>query len=129
MNKLDKINFIIKACNTNEITAYSIAKGTGLTAFGIDKILDGTTKNPRSVTLDAIIKYIEHRLSEEKLKLEEPAATYEKRKIEDIIAEKVIEKMLPYFTRIEVALAENLLDVDDIKEELKSLKKLVKTPN
>lgn len=40
------------------VTAYEIEKNTHLSAVGVQKIIDGVTKNPQKPSLDAIISYI-----------------------------------------------------------------------
>jgi len=41
------------------VTAYKINLGTGISANGVQKIIDGETKNPQERTLTSIISYIE----------------------------------------------------------------------
>lgn len=73
LSKHDVIKIVQKQCRDHDITAYQIAKNTDLSIRGIQKILDGSSKNPRDYTLDMIFKYIEDYLSP---KVEEPESVY-----------------------------------------------------
>jgi len=56
----EAVNFIKVKCAEMDITAYKINKATGISALGIQNILDGKTKKPRRETLDSILSYIEN---------------------------------------------------------------------
>lgn len=58
MSKIEDINFIKKTCESEDITAYKIANMTGLSSVGIQKILNGETKNPNSSTIKLILDYL-----------------------------------------------------------------------
>lgn len=60
MNKLKDLEFIRNYCKKSELTAYKIAKDTGLSSVGIQRILNGYILNPRKSTLDTIKKYIDN---------------------------------------------------------------------
>jgi len=49
---------IVETIKNNNITAYEIAKSTLLTEVGINKILNGTSQNPRKSTLKMLEEYI-----------------------------------------------------------------------
>jgi len=49
---------IVETIKNNNITAYEIAKNTLLTEVGINKILNGTSQNPRKSTLKMLEEYI-----------------------------------------------------------------------
>ena len=49
---------IIKEIKENGITAYKIAEKTSLTEVGINKILNGNSKNPRKETLKILEDFI-----------------------------------------------------------------------
>lgn len=74
LNKNEAIRIVQKQCRENDITAYQIAKNTDLSIRGIQKILDGNSKNPRDYTLQMIINYIEDYLLN---KTKEPEAIYD----------------------------------------------------
>lgn len=58
ITKEQKIEEIISFVKSNEITAYSIAKATGISEAGIGKILNKLSKNPRNITIDTIYKFL-----------------------------------------------------------------------
>jgi hypothetical protein len=58
--KQQKLNFILKYCNENEITAYEIGKSTGLNTSGIDRILKGMTENPNKSTVNLIYDFLKN---------------------------------------------------------------------
>lgn len=41
------------------LTTYEINKNTGISIFGLESILKGTTKKPRKATLDKILNYLD----------------------------------------------------------------------
>jgi phage repressor protein C with HTH and peptisase S24 domain len=49
---------IVKDIKSLGLTAYEIAKDTELTEVGINKIINGTSKNPREKTLEILENYI-----------------------------------------------------------------------
>ena len=53
--KLKKVKDLIKKYN---VTAYEIRKNTSLTAAGVQKIINGQSEKPLSVTLDTIYNYL-----------------------------------------------------------------------
>ena len=53
--KLKKVKDLIKKYN---VTAYEISKNTSLTAAGVQKIINGQSEKPLSVTLDTIYNYL-----------------------------------------------------------------------
>ena len=54
MKLIDIIDFIKK----NDITGYQIAQNTGLTEVGVNKILNGASKNPRKSTIDVLANFL-----------------------------------------------------------------------
>jgi phage repressor protein C with HTH and peptisase S24 domain len=56
----EAVNFIKEKCAEMDITAYKINKSTGVSALGIQNILDGKTKKPRTETVDTILSYLEN---------------------------------------------------------------------
>lgn len=54
----EKLKTIIKICEANNITAYEIGKNTNLTQAGVQRILNGEVKKPRTETVDTIYKYL-----------------------------------------------------------------------
>lgn len=53
--KLKKVKDLIKKYN---VTAYEISKNTHLTAVGVQKIINGQSEKPLSITLDTIYNYL-----------------------------------------------------------------------
>ncbi|MFL1896754.1 hypothetical protein ACJRPK_13695 [Aquimarina sp. 2-A2] len=58
MNKLERVNKIIEAMESQNIKAYEIAKHTSLTPKEIQKTKDKATENPRITTLNEIESYL-----------------------------------------------------------------------
>ncbi len=83
---------------------------------------DGSRKMPESTKklLDMILKYEIRGTTPEASRDQEPtdlAQPYKtKTTAEDIIADKVIEKLLPHFKEIENAIAEGLLSIEELKD-------------
>ena len=65
LNKTEKLNRILDIVRKKNISAYSIAKGTGISEAGIGKILNKSSKNPQKTTVDTIYRFL---FSEEKPK-------------------------------------------------------------
>lgn len=53
-----ELDQIIQEIKDKGLTGYKIAEETGLTEVGINKILNGTSKNPRKKTLDILSNYL-----------------------------------------------------------------------
>ncbi len=53
-----ELNEIIDFIKKNDITGYQIAQKTGLTEVGVNKILNGTSKNPRKSTLITLAEFL-----------------------------------------------------------------------
>lgn len=117
----------------HKVTAYQIGQGTNLSITGIQKILDGDTKNPRRSTLDSVLNFLEELDTQsEKGRLvakarfsvneDEPSKEKTSSKIEDIIADKVVKKLEPYFKNLETAMASNTLDLDDLLDRIEEIK-------
>ncbi len=62
----EKLKYIVCLCHKNDITAYEISKSKGLSASGIQRILNNEVKKPRNETLDIILDYIENKLTSSK---------------------------------------------------------------
>lgn len=52
------VEIIVKTIKDRGYTAYKIAENTNLTEVGINKILNGTSKNPRKSTLEILHNYL-----------------------------------------------------------------------
>lgn len=79
MNKLEKVEHIKKVCEEEDITAYKIAQETGLSAVGIQKILNSETKNPNNSTLTIIMDYLEEKVTGKDIgKIQESESVYSK---------------------------------------------------
>lgn len=77
LSKKQKLNFILEKVKEFEISGYEIGKKTGMSISGIERILNGTVKNPHENTLNAIIDYLENKvLGIETDKISEPAEMY-----------------------------------------------------
>ncbi len=79
MNKLEKVEHIKKVCEEEDITAYKIAQDTGLSAVGIQKILNSETKNPNNSTLSILMEYLEEKVTGKDIgKIQESESVYSK---------------------------------------------------
>lgn len=60
MDELRKLSLakVLKGIKENSLTAYEIAKETPLTEYGVQKIINGTTKSPKQETLDIILDFL-----------------------------------------------------------------------
>lgn len=77
LNKKEKLDFVLKNQKELKITANTIAKNTKLTEAGIQRIINGTSKNPQEDSLNQIIEFFEKKvLGSEINKVEETPATY-----------------------------------------------------
>lgn len=62
MDKRDELlEEALKLINKYNITAYDISQGTGISAVGIQKIINGESKRPLERTLEAITSYIKQK--------------------------------------------------------------------
>lgn len=79
MNKLEKVEHIKKVCEQEDITAYKIAQDTGLSAVGIQKILNSETKKPNNSTLSILMEYLEEKVTGKDIgKIQESESVYSK---------------------------------------------------
>jgi transcriptional regulator with XRE-family HTH domain len=83
MRKETFVNLIIETAKKNNITAYEIAKNTNLSTFGVQKILNGETKNPNSKTIQIILDFLENAIVGTNVKegVEEPSEMYSTKKL------------------------------------------------
>ncbi len=65
---IDRIKFVFKQI---KITAYEVAAETSLTEVGINKILNGQSKNPRKATLNILFTWLSNERGVSKLWLDE----------------------------------------------------------
>lgn len=74
---------LIDFIKEKQITGYQIAQSTDLTEVGINKILNGSSKNPRKSTIKTLVKFLHNNYGfyltkEDKLEfVEEPKSKYE----------------------------------------------------
>lgn len=95
MDKTIKINQIKNACIKHGITSYQIGKFTKISSYAAHKILMGETKNPNEATLDIILDYIKTKENSSLCELS----------IEERIADKVVERLLPHLLKIKTQLS------------------------
>ena len=86
MKKLD-LQDIINEIKHRNLTAYEISKELPISEVGINKILNGQSKNPRESTLILLRNYL---FNEKEIENKENPPTYG---IEDIVAKRVIDLM------------------------------------
>ena len=58
----EKLNLIVDLCEKHQITAYEIAKATGLSASGVQKILNNEIRKPHNKTLNSIREFVESKI-------------------------------------------------------------------
>ncbi len=58
LEKQEKLTKILDHIEKNNITAYSISQGTGLSEMGLGKIIKGLSKNPNGTTVIAIYDFL-----------------------------------------------------------------------
>lgn len=58
LTKKEKLEFVLKTIDEKGYSAYDIAKNTYMTIAGVQRILDGSSKNPQENSLDAIMKFL-----------------------------------------------------------------------
>lgn len=58
MNKQEKLQHVLSLIKDSGLSNYEIAKGTGISAAGIGKLVNGLSKNPQERTLDIINEFI-----------------------------------------------------------------------
>ena len=59
MEEIDNLlMYVLGLIKEYNITAYEIERNTGLSAVGVQKIINGETKRPQSNTLNTIMEYI-----------------------------------------------------------------------
>ena len=57
LEKQEKLKKILDHIEKNDVTAYSISQGTGISDMGILKIMKGQSKNPNGSTVLAIYDF------------------------------------------------------------------------
>lgn len=77
LTKKQKLNFITEKAKELEVSGYEIGKKTGLNISGVERILNGSVKNPHEKTLNTIIEFLENKvLGSEIGKAAEPSEIY-----------------------------------------------------
>jgi len=59
LTKKQKTEFIIKKVQELELTSYDIGKKTKMSISGVEKIINGTSKNPHESSLNKILEFLE----------------------------------------------------------------------
>lgn len=68
LTRKEKLDLVLSLCENHGFTAYEIGKATGLDISGVHRILTGEVVNPRTKTLNSILKYIESHVSGKKIR-------------------------------------------------------------
>lgn len=58
LSKNEMLNFILETVKRERISIYSISKGTKITQSAIANIINGTTKNPHALNVQALYDYL-----------------------------------------------------------------------
>jgi len=121
MNKLEKVEHIKKVCEQEDITAYKIAQDTGLSAVGIQKILNSETKNPNNSTLSILMEYLEEKVTGKDIgKIQESESVYSKNDLDLNKYVNCIErenKLTKEIHKLHNILRKNNIDFKDFFEE------------
>lgn len=67
MSNIYGFDIVLKKIEDHKITAYEIAKGTGLSIFGVQKVINRETKKPNSATILKISKFVEEKIAGSRL--------------------------------------------------------------
>lgn len=111
MNKLDNVKIMLKLIKEHNLTAYEIGKNTKISTFAIQKIINGDTKNPNEVTIDAIMNFIEKAIVGTDYKestLKEEPSEYKitpKTNLEKCLSEQI--EMIRHINYLEALLTKN----------------------
>jgi hypothetical protein len=88
LSKKEKLDFVLKTQKELNITANTISKNTKLTEAGIQRIINGTSKNPQENSLNEIILFFEKKVlgteTDKKTEVNEPSIIYGTEIMEDI---------------------------------------------
>jgi len=121
MNKLEKVEHIKKVCEQEDITAYKIAQDTGLSAVGIQKVLNSETKNPNNSTLSILMEYLEEKVTGKDIgKIQESESVYSKNDLDLNKYVNCIErenKLTKEIHKLHNILRKNNIDFKDFFEE------------
>lgn len=88
-----KLKTIIEICERHNITAYEIGKNTNLNQSGVQRLLNGEVKKPRTETLDTILSYLK---KSDIVVIQEPEAQYQKASkiLDGLPVEKIVEYII-----------------------------------
>jgi hypothetical protein len=121
LNKKEKLDFVLKNQKELKISANTISKNTKLTEAGIQRILNGTSKNPQENSLNEIIAFFEKRiLGIDDNKIEEPAAVYTDPNLDLTKYVNCIEresKLLKEIHKLQSLLRKNKIEFKDFFED------------
>jgi transcriptional regulator with XRE-family HTH domain len=70
LSKKEMINYILETVKSNNITVYSISKGTNITQSAIANIINRTTKNPHAINVKTLYDYLVDKYGEEEKQIE-----------------------------------------------------------
>lgn len=137
----EKLKIVLDLCDKLHITAYEIGGNTPLNTSGVHRILKKEVR-PQSKTIDILYDYVIEKEMEAKhqgspksaekiSQAEDPEAAY-KNSIQEMVARQVFEKLQPILSDILVQqqmlnriLIKNSVIIDDIKDDLEAIQKLV----
>lgn len=128
VTKEQKIKIIIEYSKKYGITGYEIAKNTTITESAVNRILNGKTQNPNINTVNAIINYVEQRITgadlnpdgsvkAEVLKLAEPTPSYDVDTSRDGILKRYF-KLSEQYAQLEKDLQQQIITIQRLKHLL-----------
>lgn len=121
LSKKDKKEIVLKKIKELELTSYDIGKKTKLSASGIEKIINGSVKNPQEATLDRILLFLEDKvLGSDLNKASEPDPPYEKTTIDIekyLICMETENKLTKEIHRLQAILRKNNIKFTDYFED------------
>ncbi|WP_202703115.1 hypothetical protein [Flavobacterium sp. UGB4466] len=121
LTKKQKLEFILKKVGELELTSYDIGKKTNLSISGIEKIINGTSKNPHEKTLDIILELLEKKNigSDKENTKEKPEPTVNYKANDLIKYAECLEKenkLIKEIVRLQGLLRDNNVDFDNFFE-------------
>lgn len=118
LTKKQKTEFIIKKVQELELTSYDIGKKTKMSISGVEKIINGTSKNPHESSLNKILEFLESTVLGTEIGkniVKEPEPTYSSETMEEVKKNPLVIALTENnkLTR-EILLLQNLLRENNI---------------
>ncbi len=140
LTKKEKLQKVLELCEKLNITAYNIGGNTPLNTSGVQRILSGEEKDPRPKTVNTIYEYLIKYQNELKENVSqsstahpdqaaEPETKYSS-SIQELVDRQVYKDLHPILAELikqqqqtNRILIKNSLNIDELKDELSTIKK------